>query len=85
MIRVSSLFGGYGGWMIVEDVSFIVEKGEFVGIFGLNGLGKIILMKLLMGVFFFLKGEVFAVGKFIGRYKLWEFVKIMVVLLQYME
>lgn len=40
MIRVSSLSGGYGGRMIVEDVSFTAGKGEFVGILGPNGSGK---------------------------------------------
>ncbi|QBG57767.1 iron ABC transporter ATP-binding protein [Bacillus amyloliquefaciens] len=85
MIRVSSLSGGYGGRMIVEDVSFTAEKGEFVGILGPNGSGKTTLMKLLTGVLPPSKGEVLAAGKPIGRYKPRELAKIMAVLPQHTE
>ncbi|QOQ54428.1 ABC transporter ATP-binding protein [Bacillus amyloliquefaciens] len=85
MIRVSSLSGGYGGRMIVEDVSFTAEKGEFVGILGPNGSGKTTLMKLLTGMLPPSKGEVFVAGKPIGRYKPRELAKIMAVLPQHTE
>lgn len=63
MIRVSSLSGGYGGRMIVEDVSFTAGKGEFVGILGPNGSGKTTLMKLLTGILSPSKGEVLVAGR----------------------
>ncbi|MCZ4248100.1 ATP-binding cassette domain-containing protein [Bacillus amyloliquefaciens] len=85
MIRVSSLSGGYGGRMIVEDVSFTAEKGEYVGILGPNGSGKTTLMKLLTGMLPPSKGEVFVAGKPIGRYKPRELAKIMAVLPQHTE
>lgn len=36
--------------MILEDVSFTVKKGEFVGIIGPNGGGKTTLLKLMLGL-----------------------------------
>ncbi|QHC13082.1 ATP-binding cassette domain-containing protein [Bacillus velezensis] len=85
MIRVSSLSGGYGGRMIVEDVSFTAGKGEFVGILGPNGSGKTTLMKLLTGMLSPSKGEVLVAGRPAGRYKPRELAKIMAVLPQHTE
>ncbi|WP_434787555.1 ABC transporter ATP-binding protein [Bacillus velezensis] len=85
MIRVSSLSGGYGGRMIVEDVSFTAGKGEFVGILGPNGSGKTTLLKLLTGMLSPSKGEVLVAGRPVGGYKPRELAKIMAVLPQHTE
>ena len=34
----------------VDDVSFVVEPGEKVGIVGLNGSGKSTLIKMMLGI-----------------------------------
>ncbi|MFA7746462.1 ATP-binding cassette domain-containing protein, partial [Salinicoccus roseus] len=83
MIRVSSQSGGYGGRMILEDVSFTAGKGEFVGILGPNGSGKTTLMKLLTGMHSPSKGEVLVSGRPAVRYKPRELAKIMAVLPQH--
>jgi branched-chain amino acid transport system ATP-binding protein len=49
MLQVSALRAGYGRIPILNGVSFGVNKGEFVGILGHNGMGKTTLMKALMG------------------------------------
>lgn len=85
MIRVSSLSGGYGGRMIVEDVSFTAGKGEFVGILGPNGSGKTTLLKLLTGMLSPSKGEALVAGRPVGGYKPRELAKIMAVLPQHTE
>ena len=49
MLSVSSLHGSYGRIPILNAISFEVAKGEFVGIFGHNGMGKTTLLRVLAG------------------------------------
>ena len=49
ILRVNSLRSGYGRIPILQDVSFSVTSGEFVGLFGHNGMGKTTLMRTLAG------------------------------------
>lgn len=49
VIEVEHLFFSFGGTPILEDVSFVVSVGEFIGIFGPNGGGKTTLLNILMG------------------------------------
>lgn len=48
-VKVENLSYGYEKTLVLEDVSFTIQKGEFVGIFGPNGGGKTTLLRLLMG------------------------------------
>src|SRR5476651_1423702 len=48
-IKTDQLFFQYEETPILENVSFAVKQGEFIGIFGPNGGGKTTLLKLLMG------------------------------------
>ena len=40
MLEVRNLTKSYGGQGLFEDASTLVEKGERVGLIGLNGHGK---------------------------------------------
>lgn len=40
----------YKGRRVVEDVSLIVNFGEIVGLLGLNGVGKIIIFYMVVGI-----------------------------------
>ena len=53
-------------FMAVDDVSFVVEQGESVGLMGLNGSGKSTLLKLINGVMKPDKGEVLTRGRIAG-------------------
>src|SRR5690606_20298509 len=61
-IKVKNLSFGFEVLHILNNVSFEVKKGEFVGIMGPNGGGKTTLLKLLMGFLKPLKGEVHVEG-----------------------
>lgn len=50
VLRVEDLGLTIGGAVIVDGVSFSVEKGEFVSIIGPNGAGKTSLFNLLGGI-----------------------------------
>jgi ABC-type cobalamin/Fe3+-siderophores transport system ATPase subunit len=47
MIEVHSISFRYHENWVLQDVSFRVEKGEFVGVIGPNGSGKTTLLKIL--------------------------------------
>lgn len=40
----------YTRTLVLEDVSFCVEAGDYVGIIGPNGGGKTTLLKLILGL-----------------------------------
>lgn len=50
-IRFEKVFFGYGRDMVLKNVELAVNKGDFVMITGLSGIGKSTLLKLLLGVF----------------------------------
>jgi branched-chain amino acid transport system ATP-binding protein len=49
MLDVQGLCAGYGRIPILDEVSFEVNEGEFIGILGHNGMGKTTLLRALMG------------------------------------
>lgn len=50
MIRFSQVVKIYNARSVLNDVSFIVEKGEFVSVVGRSGAGKTTIAKLILGV-----------------------------------
>lgn len=50
MIRFSQVVKIYNARSVLDDVSFIVEKGEFVSVVGRSGAGKTTIAKLILGV-----------------------------------
>ncbi len=39
-VKVEQLTGGYGKRPVIKDINFELNKGEIVGLIGLNGAGK---------------------------------------------
>jgi iron complex transport system ATP-binding protein len=58
MIEVKSIFFRYHEDWVLQDVSFRVEKGEFIGLIGPNGSGKTTLLKILYRLLSPQNGEV---------------------------
>jgi zinc/manganese transport system ATP-binding protein len=50
VVRFEHVGCSYGGAPVVEDVSFSVDDGEFVGIVGPSGGGKTTILRALLGV-----------------------------------
>lgn len=50
LIEVDNVSFGYTASPVVEDVSFGVESGEYVGMIGPNGSGKSTLLQLILGL-----------------------------------
>jgi iron complex transport system ATP-binding protein len=58
MITVEHLSFRYDGDWILQDIDFVVERGDFLGIVGPNGIGKTTLLKLLYRLVLPRKGRV---------------------------
>jgi iron complex transport system ATP-binding protein len=58
MIEVNSIFFRYLEDWVLQDVSFQVGKGEFIGVIGPNGSGKTTLLKILYRLLSPQRGEV---------------------------
>ncbi len=57
-ISCKGLTLGYEGKSIISDLSFSVEKGDYLCILGENGSGKTTLMKTVLGLLNPIKGEI---------------------------
>lgn len=62
IIEVRDIFFKYDKEYILQNVSFDIEKGDFVGIIGANGTGKSTLIKLILGILKPDSGEILISG-----------------------
>lgn len=69
IVSVKNLYFSYGNNRVLEDVSFDIEKGDFVGIIGPNGSAKSTLMKLMIGLLKPEKGNIKLFGTDIDKFK----------------
>lgn len=58
----------YGGSLVLNDINFSIQAGEFVALMGPNGSGKTTLLKTILGILAPIKGEVLLDGKPILSY-----------------
>ncbi|MEV5986103.1 energy-dependent translational throttle protein EttA [Streptomyces sp. NPDC052051] len=49
VLEAEHLTKGYGGRLLIEDLSFSLPRGGIVGILGPNGVGKTTLMRMIVG------------------------------------
>lgn len=66
-LELQTINSGYKGAMILHDLSFRVNAGESVALFGKNGMGKTTLLKTIMGYLPKKNGSVHLFGKNITR------------------
>ena len=63
VLEVKDVTGGYTRKPVLHDLNFSIEKGELVGLIGLNGAGKSTTIKHIIGTMNALKGEIRINGK----------------------
>ncbi|MBU3173522.1 ABC transporter ATP-binding protein [Clostridium estertheticum] len=63
VLDVKNISKKRGKTLILNDVSFSIEKGEVCGFVGRNGAGKTTLMKIITSMLFPDKGEIIICGK----------------------
>jgi len=49
LLRANGLGAGYGGPLVIHDVTFEIGAGERVGVLGPNAGGKSTLLRVLLG------------------------------------
>jgi zinc transport system ATP-binding protein len=69
IVKVSSVSFEYGSEKILDDISFSVDEGDFLGIVGPNGAGKTTLFFCMLGLIDGYNGEIKIFGEDIRRNK----------------
>lgn len=63
VIEVRDLHYSYGENVVLDNISFQIDAGEYIGIIGPNGGGKTTLLKLIVGLAQPTSGEIFLNGQ----------------------
>ncbi|MBU0683647.1 MAG: ABC transporter ATP-binding protein [Candidatus Omnitrophota bacterium] len=58
VLEIRNLFCSYGARRVIDGISFAVEKGEFLGIIGPNGVGKTTLFRAISGLLKSVDGKI---------------------------
>jgi len=83
IIRVESLTTGYGEIVIMDNISFSVERGEIFGILGGSGCGKSTVLKNMIGLTQPFQGRIYIQGEDIvsakgkARLRIWNRIGVM--------
>ncbi len=59
ILEVRNLTKSYGNYVVLKNISFLIEKGTIIGLLGKNGAGKTTLMKTILGLLCEYDGEIF--------------------------
>ncbi len=71
VVKLSSVSFQYEDKVVLENVSFGLHRGDFVGIVGPNGSGKSTLMKLILGLLPPTQGTVELFGQPLSKFRDW--------------
>ena len=71
-LEIKNLYAGYGGTEALRDVSFSVNRGDYLGVCGPNGSGKSTLIKVILGLLPPLRGEVSLLGTAQSQFRDWK-------------
>ena len=63
ILKIEMLNKKYGNKIVLEDMSFCVNEGEFLSLLGPSGCGKTTLLRLLIGMEYPNSGKIFKYGE----------------------
>ena len=72
IIEITDINFGTDGISILEDITLVIEQGDFLGIIGPNGSGKTTLLKIMLGLTKPKSGTVKLFGENIDHFKDWH-------------
>src|SRR3954449_4934530 len=71
-INLKDISFKYENSLVLENVSFSLQKGEFLGLIGPNGSGKSTLIKIILGILKPTKGEIELFDRPISNFNEWS-------------
>jgi zinc/manganese transport system ATP-binding protein len=71
ILEVRHVSVSYGSHVVLRDIDFQVQAGEFIGLIGPNGAGKTTLLKVILGLVRPTQGEVIVNGKPVRKGNPW--------------
>ncbi|HET6516015.1 MAG TPA: metal ABC transporter ATP-binding protein [Thermodesulfovibrionales bacterium] len=71
ILSVRNLHYGYGSVEVLADVTFDVEKGDYIGLAGPNGAGKTTLVKAVLGLLEKFRGTIKLFGQDLKSFDRW--------------
>ncbi|VVA43982.1 Zinc uptake system ATP-binding protein ZurA [Candidatus Roizmanbacteria bacterium] len=72
IVELKNISFAYGGKNVLEDITFNVHKGDYLGIVGPNGGGKTTLLKIIIGLLTPSHGTVHLFGQDICCFNKWS-------------
>ena len=63
LLEILDLTAGYGNGDIIKNISFSLNKGEFLSVLGRNGSGKSTMIKAIQGLLRDISGKILVDGK----------------------
>lgn len=63
ILEITDLTKKYGKRIVLEDISFIVNKGEFLSLLGPSGCGKTTILRMIVGIDKPTSGRIFKLDK----------------------
>lgn len=72
IIQLQNISYRYEKENVLEDISLVIHKGDFLGIVGPNGSGKSTLLKLILGLLKPQSGKILLFGQEFQRFKNWQ-------------
>ncbi|MBU0634181.1 MAG: ABC transporter ATP-binding protein [Candidatus Omnitrophica bacterium] len=85
ILKVDNLSCGYEDNIVVDDVSFSVKAGDFLGIIGPNGAGKTTLFRAISRILKPRQGNIFYKGRDVGCISTRDFAQEVAVIPQILE
>jgi len=85
ILEIKDLVSGYDAREVVRGVSFVLQRGSFIGIIGPNGAGKTTLLKSISRMLKPKKGAIFYQGKDISSFRIKELARHLAVIPQDLE
>ncbi len=69
ILEIQDITAGYGNGDIIKNISFSLNKGEFLSVLGRNGSGKSTMIKAIQGLLKDISGKILVDGKEMLSYK----------------
>ena len=71
IVSVKDIAFSYGQNLVLSDITFSIQRGDYLGVVGPNGAGKSTLLKIILGLLTPAKGAVTLFGQDIHDFKDW--------------